>query len=215
MRLFTSKLFNFVLLTTQQLKMDESHGIIHSMSTVNYAEQIYHSELSKQPKLINYHKIILAAAALHDLADNKYTNEIEGTKHIVNYLQSETDMQMEEIDAVKNIINTMSYSKVKKQGYPNLGRFQEAYHIVREADLLCAYDFERAIIYDMAKNNCTTSDAFENSYKLFIKRVFQYCNDNLFVHDYAKKEAHLLHSQSIKRIEVWRRILGYKPYDIL
>jgi HD superfamily phosphodiesterase len=179
------------------------------MNTLNYAEQIYQSELIKTPKLIHDYNVILASASLHDMADNKYTNETQGAIDIVNYLQSETSMTTEEIDATKNIITTMSYSKVKKQGYPKLGQFQQAYHIVREADLLCAYDFDRAMIYDMSKNNCTAEKAFENSYKLFIKRVFQYCNDNLFVHDYAKKEAYLLHSQAIKRIEVWRRILGY------
>ena len=210
MRLFPSKLFHFALLTSQKLKIDESHGLIHSMNTVNFAEQIYQSELKKTPTILNDHNVILAAAALHDMADNKYTNETQGALDIVNYLKSETSMTTEEIDATQNIITTMSYSKVKKQGYPNLGKYQKAYHIVREADLLCAYDFDRAIIYDMSKNNCTTETAFENSYKLFIKRVFQYCNDNLFVHDYAKKEAYLLHSQAIKRIEVWRKILEYK-----
>jgi HD superfamily phosphodiesterase len=210
MRLFPSKLFHFALLTSQKLKIDESHGLMHSMNTVNFAQQIYESELKKTPKLLNDHNVILAAAALHDMADNKYTNETQGAIDIVNYLKSETSMTSEEIDATQNIISTMSYSKVKKQGYPNLGKYQKAYHIVREADLLCAYDFDRAMIYDMAKNNCTTETAFENSYKLFIKRAFQYCNDNLFVHDYAKKEAYLLHSQAIKRIEVWRKILEYK-----
>jgi len=209
MRILTSKLLHYVLLTTQKLKIDESHGIMHSMNTVNYAEQIYHSELIKTPRLLQDHNIILAAASLHDMADNKYTDDVQGAIDIANYLQSETSMTSEEIDATKNIITTMSYSKVKKQGYPKLGKFQQAYHIVREADLLCAYDFDRAMIYDMSKNNCTTEKAFENSYKLFIKRVFQYCNDNLFVHEYSKKEAYFLHAQAMKRIKVWRTILGY------
>lgn len=209
MRILTSKLLHYVLLSTQQLKIDESHGIMHSMNTANYAEQIYQSELIKTPKLLQDHNIILAAASLHDMADHKYTNETQGSIDIVNYLQKETKMTNEEIDATQNIIQTMSYSKVKIQGYPNLGRYQQAYHIVREADLLCAYDFNRAMIYDMTKNNCTAEEAFENSYKLFIKRVFQYCNDNLFVHDYAKKEAYSLHSQAMKQIKNWRTILGY------
>jgi len=209
MRILTCKLINYVLLTTQKLKIDESHGIMHSMNTLNYAEQIYQSEVIKTPKLMKDHNIILTAASLHDMADNKYTNETQGAIDIVNYLKKETSMTSEEVDATKNIITTMSYSKVKKLGYPNLGKFQQAYHIVREADLLGAYDFNRAMIYDMTKNNCTAEKAFENSYKLFIKRVFQYCNDDLFVHDYAKKEAYFLHSQAMKQIENWRKILGY------
>ena len=210
MRLFTSAILNYVFYTTKNLGIDESHGLMHSMNTLNYAEKIYQSELPNNPRLIHDHKVICAASALHDMADGKYMDEKKGVLDIENYLKKETDMTCEEIDATKNIITTMSYSKVKKQGYPSLGKFQQSYHIVREADLLGAYDFNRAFIYDMAQNNSTASEAFENSHKLFIKRVFQYSNDNLFIHSYSKKEAYTLHAQSIKQIEVWRQILNYK-----
>jgi len=212
MRIFTSKIFNYLLLTTSKLKIDESHGLMHGMKTANYAEKIYKSLLIENPTLLSDHKIIIASAALHDMADKKYTNETKGIEDISNYLKRETDMSIEEIEATKNIITTLSYSKVKKQGYPKLGKFQCAYHIVREADLLGAYDFDRAIIYDMTQNNCTIVEAFENSYKLFIKRVFQYCNDDLFVNNYSKREAYILHAEAIKQIEVWRSIIGYNSH---
>jgi HD superfamily phosphodiesterase len=217
MKILLSKLFHYVLLSTgikyidkpHEIKhIDESHGIMHSMNTLHYAQKIYESELVKNPQLIQNHNVICASAIIHDMCDNKYTDVESGVTDIVKYLKKETSMNCEEIDATKNIITTMSYSTVKKQGYPNLGKYQQAYHIVREADLLCAYDVDRAIIYDMTQNNCTLIEAFKNSQKFFIKRVFQYCNDNLFIHDYAKKEAYSLHLQAMKKINVWRNILN-------
>ena len=208
MRLLISKLFKYVLLMTKSLEIDESHGITHSMNTLNYAQKIYESEIINTPRLLYDKEIIYTASILHDICDKKYTDEKIGSIKIKNFLESETKMTNEEINATINIITTMSYSTVKKQGYPDLGKYQQAYHIVREADLLCSYDFDRTIIYDMTQKNTTLEDAFKNSNKLFIKRVFQYCNDNLFIHDFSKKEAHLLHSQAIKRIELWRRIIG-------
>lgn len=209
MRILLSKLFNYVLVSTSGKKIDESHGIIHSMNTLHYAQKIYESELPINPSLLQNYKVICASAIIHDMCDNKYTDVESGVLDITNYLKKETNMNYEEIDATKNIITTMSYSTVKKQGYPSLGKYQQAYHIVREADLLCAYDVDRAIIYDMTQQNCTLTEAFENSNKFFIKRVFQYCNDDLFVHDYSKKQAYLLHSQAVKKINFWRTILNY------
>ena len=51
------------------------------------------------------------------------------------------------MDVIGDIIGSMSYSKVKKNGFPELGDYQTEYNIVREADLLAAYDIDRAIIY--------------------------------------------------------------------
>ena len=63
----------------------------------------------------------------------------------------------------------MSYSKVKKNGFPDLGIYQNAYHVVREADLLSAYDFDRAIIYDMKANNKPFDQSYDHAQKLFDK----------------------------------------------
>ena len=46
----------------------------------------------------------------------------------------------------------MSYSKVNKNGFPELGNYQLCYNIVREADLLASYNIDRCIIYQMIKN---------------------------------------------------------------
>ena len=95
----------------------------------------------------------------------------------------------------------MSYSKVKTNGYPELGNYQLAYHIVREADLLAAYDIDRCIIYDMYRNNSDYTDALQDAFKLFEKRVFRMRRDKLFTTSYAKKESLKLHRKAKKDVE--------------
>jgi len=68
-------------------------------------------------------------------------------------------MSSSDLEIIGKIIGTMSYSKVKANGYPELGEYQLAYHIVREADLLAAYDIDRCIIYTMYRDNCEYNKA--------------------------------------------------------
>ena len=95
----------------------------------------------------------------------------------------------------------MSYSTVKKNGFPNLGPHQLAYHIVREADLLAAYDLERCIIYKMMKQQQPYSDAVRLSLDLFNERVLLYLQDDLFITTYSKLKAMELHAQASKEME--------------
>jgi len=105
----------------------------------------------------------------------------------------------------------MSYSYVKKNGFPILGEYQHAYHIVREADLLSAYDFDRCMTYKLHLNNGDIDDAFEDSLDLFNHRVLQHNKDNLFLTDYSLLKSRELHIQSLQRIQSWKQILK-KPH---
>ena len=87
------------------------------------------------------------------MCDKKYMNEVEGLKRIEDFIEKDIDTERKEI--ILKIISTMSYSIVKKNGFPNLGIYQNAYHCVREADILSAYDFDRCVIYDMYCNGNT------------------------------------------------------------
>jgi hypothetical protein len=99
------------------------------------------------------------------MCDKKYMNENDGIRDIEDYLQYK--LQPEESDATKNILSTMSDSTVKKYGFPDLGKYQFAYHIVREADLLSAYDFDRSMIFELNRHNFDFYDAFDDSKNLF------------------------------------------------
>jgi len=203
-----TKLFNFVLLTSAKYNIDESHGLSHSMDVVYNARKIYESEVPLNPQLLNQENIILTSAALHDMCDKKYMNEYEGIKLIDDFLQGK--LNNEEIEITKKIITTMSYSTVKKNGYPSLGQYQHAYHIVREADLLSAYDFDRCMIYNMNKSNSTIEETFLDSYNLFQNRVLRHNTHGLLLTDYSIRKSQILENKALSRIDHWRKILKMK-----
>jgi HD superfamily phosphodiesterase len=187
--------------------IDESHGLSHSMNVLNFANNIFESEKVVKPYLNSYEHIIYAAAALHDMCDKKYVDEKEGVGEISEFLQHSINYTPEDINAVQAIVTTMSYSKVKKEGFPELGVFQPSYHIVREADLLSAYDFDRCMIYKMKTQKMSLEDAFINADDLFQKRIFKHNEDKLFVTDYSKKLSKSLELVAHDRIRTWRRLL--------
>jgi hypothetical protein len=155
--------------------------------------------------MLGQEKVAYISAAIHDMCDKKYMNEEEGVYEISEYLKN--DVTDEEMEMVKKIISTMSYSKVKKDGFPDLGIWQNTYHCVREADLLCAYDFDRSMIYHMTQGKTSLEEAFLNAEQLFIKRVFQHKKDGLLLHDYTKCKSILLERAARNRILNWRNIL--------
>lgn len=203
-----TKLFNFVLLTSAKYNIDESHGLSHSMDVLHNAHKIYENEVPLNPYLLQQENIILTSAALHDMCDKKYMNEYEGIKLIEDFLKDKLDN--EEIEITKKIITTMSYSTVKKNGFPSLGVYQHAYHIVREADLLSAYDFDRCMIYNMNKSNSTIEYAFNDSYNLFQNRVLKHNKDGLLLTDYSIRKSNILENKAMTRIDQWRKILKIK-----
>jgi hypothetical protein len=175
------------------------------MNVLNFAHNIFNSELSSNKYLINHKNIIYISSILHDLCDKKYINEDEGIIEINNFLINKlSDI---EIDIIIKIISTMSYSKVKQYGFPDLGEYQLAYNIVREADLLDAYDFDRCMIYHLNNINNNIDVAFTNALILFNNRVFTHNDDNLFITNYSKNLSEQLHLKSIDRIKCWTEIL--------
>lgn len=205
---FLTKLFNYVLLACAKYNIDESHGISHSMNVLQFAREIYESELTKFPYLQQHERIIYASAILHDMCDKKYMNEIVGLLEIEDFLKPE--LEPYEINTTKKIISTMSYSTVKKNGFPNLGIYQRAYNIVREADLLAAYDFDRTMIYQIKRNNNNLEEAFENSQQLFDNRVLKHIDDGLITTTYGITKAVLLQFQSTKRMIAWKNLINKK-----
>jgi hypothetical protein len=134
-------------------------------------------------------------------------DEKDGLKEIEKFLQGEHILNPADIGVCKQIMSTMSYSKVKQNGFPNLGCYQTAYNIVREADLLSSYDFDRTMIYNLNKGN-SLKTSYSNSMKLFEERVFNYNTDKLFVSEYAKQKSYTLTLESLNKIKSWSRILS-------
>jgi len=102
----------------------------------------------------------------------------------------------------------MSYSYVKKYGFPDLKEYQLAYHIVREADLLAAYDINRSIIYDMEVNNNELISGVLNSESLFNKRVFKHFDDDLFITEYSKNIAQIFEIEAFYKLNQWKDLIN-------
>lgn len=202
-----SKLTEFILLMSKRYNIDESHNIIHSLNVLNYAHSIYNSEIYKPQNyyLKDHEKIIYISALLHDIADKKYVNEKEGIEQINDFLIDK--IKPVELNMIRQIISTMSYSTIKKNGIPNLGEYQLAFNIVRESDLLTAYDFDRCIIYNLRKKNENIVESYIDAKKLFQNRVLNYIDDKLFITDYSKKEASELHLKALVRMNSFHRLI--------
>ena len=200
-----NKGFDYVIKTSETYKIDESHALKHSMEVYNFAKKIYETEIVSSPYLEKQKEIIYMAAIGHDMCDKKYMNEKEG---ILNYQTFLSDlMTKNDLEIMGQIINTMSYSKVKVNGYPMLGDYQLAYHIVREADLLAAYDIDRCIIYNIFRNNCDYTQSLHECFDLFNSRVFTMIENNLFTTNFAKKESLKLHETAKINLELLNKYL--------
>lgn len=197
--------FRFVIQTSKDYNIDESHALKHSLEVFNYANNIYEDEVNKFPYLKDQRGIVTLSAIVHDMCDKKYLDEDNGITNIKNYMTGY--LPNDELEVVSNIIQTMSYSKVKLNGFPDLGEYQHAYHIVREADLLAAYDLDRCIIYRMMRHKFNYTDSLKESKDLFENRVLNYRKDNLFITNYSKNKSALLHKKALIDLEKLDSIL--------
>ena len=197
--------FHYVIETSETYKIDESHALKHSMEVYGFAKKIYESERIENPYLEEQQHIIYMAAIGHDMCDKKYMDEKEGIQKY-NFFLSE-NMSSNDIEVTGKIIETMSYSKVKVNGYPNLNEYQLAYHIVREADLLTAYDIDRCIIYGMYVEKLNYYDSLKRAIKLFESRVLTYKSDDLFITQYSKDESLKKHMAAEKELEFYKKSL--------
>ena len=199
------------ILNENWCKIDESHAIGHAMDVLHYSQSIVNATARKYPYLREQEPVIYTAALIHDMVDRKYREPKEALNTINSYLCHR--LKPVEIETVKHIISTMSYSHVKKEGFPLLGNYQMAYHVVREADLLAAYDFDRAVIYRMHHSTDDFTDSFDNSRELFENRMFRHDVDGLFVTDYSKKKSKELAVKAQEQIESWKKVMdSYEKY---
>ena len=200
-----NQLLYFVMFASKKYNIDESHGLTHSINVLHYANELFEYESVLHPMIKPHDKIIYVSAALHDMCDKKYMDVSEGIREIDTFLQDK--LVANEINVVEKIITTMSYSKVKQDGFPYLGQFQKAYNIVREADLLAAYDFDRCIVYNLHCKKNDIHSAYEEAYDLFHKRVFRHEEDGLLTSDLSKSKHVLLKNRALERMGSWRKIL--------
>jgi hypothetical protein len=209
-----TKLFQFVMMMVSRYNIDSSHGLSHSMNILHFTKNIYDMEVMRNENIRRYERVIYVSAIIHDMCDKKYMDEGEGIREIENFLKEKIFDW--EICSIKNIISTMSYSKVKSQGFPDLGELQPAYNIVREADLLSAYDFDRCMSYRLTKTpTATVEDTYKEACELFENRVFKHESDGLLFTQYAKNHHEHLKFGSLQQMSRWRSIIHNPKFSMM
>jgi hypothetical protein len=142
-------LWEFIQICIEEQGIDESHGLTHAKSCVEWVKLLYKEELDVTDDEL---KMAIYSAALHDMCDKKYTDVTAGLNKIRTWLLIQ-GWSLELSTALINIINTTSYSKLKRAMidgtivFPDHGIYNRVYHIVRHADLLDAYKVERCYLY--------------------------------------------------------------------
>jgi hypothetical protein len=175
--------------------IDESHAMKHSMDVFSYTKQFYHRYVLYQPQLVKQQRVVYVAAILHDMCDTKYTMEHVGLQAIHSYMES--FFTPEEFNMLSMIMTTISYSKVRQNGFPILGDWQFAYHMVRESDLLSSYDFDRCVMYGMYRESLPYTEAVIRARVLYHNRVLQYIKDGVFITEFGLSKAYELHGKAI------------------
>ena len=201
-----NKIYDFILKRCLKLKIDESHAVKHSMDVLKYSQKILDDELKNNSNLILDENIIYTSSILHDMCDSKYMDEKKGLDDI-SLLLNNLEYKKNDIDIILKIIGTMSYSKVKKNGFPDLKNYQKEYHIVRESDLLAGYDVERCIVYGMIGRNFNYIESFLATKELYYKRMAKQIEDNLFFSNYSLIEARKLDEENRKRLIELEKLL--------
>ena len=201
-----NRLYEFVEQMCKEYNIDESHDLRHAKDCVETAYSILDYNITEDEK-----EVITYAAALHDCVDKKYTNVSEATEKVRTFLISE-GWTNERAQAVLNIINTMSYSHLNKQMidgaivFPEHGVYQKAYHIIRQADLLCSYKVERCYLYQKhVAPTMPEDEVWKRVNALFQSRVFKYVSNGwlslpkaqAFVPNLIKKAEKILESHEL------------------
>jgi hypothetical protein len=171
-------LFKFIEQQCIKYNIDESHGLKHAKGTMERAYMII--KTMKNSSNNEETRVALFSAALHDMCDSKYCPVEDASRDIEQYLLS-VRWSRQEIAAVLNIITSMSYSKLKKYRingkieFPEHGKWQRAYHIARNADLLEGFIVARCVLYNKHIYPLKTEDEhWQRAIELFNERVFTY-----------------------------------------
>ena len=165
--------------------IDESHGLLHALNTMNWAEKLLAAEDNVSP---DERRMALYGAALHDMCDAKYTDIQEAGDVICAWLTRERGWTATDAAALIRIIQSTSYSKLKLvlqvdprgEGapYPDHGRWQRAFHIIRHADLLEGYSVRRCMLYTRHRlPQVSEDDYWPIVNEVFQQRVLRYVSD--------------------------------------
>jgi hypothetical protein len=170
-------IIRFIEKTCILFNIDEGHGLPHARTILFYCHKmIPYYNLDERQQLT-----IEIAALLHDMCDKKYMNESEGIIRIEDFLLKHLGLPKIVVGDIETIILKMSYSKVQKNGYPDftyMKYLEIPYHIVRIADLLCAYELERCMEYQK-RSGGNRKECLEKMFEIYENRISKHIEDGL------------------------------------
>lgn len=209
MRIPFNSIIQFVVHQCTKYNIDESHSLNHAMCVLNYSKQIYDKEVKITPYLYDHKHLIYTSALLHDTCDSKYTDEINSIYEIKDFL-CDNNYTDNDTNVIIDIVTKMSYHKIKKTGFPDLKNYTRAFHVVREADLLAGYDFNRALLYGMNMMDMDFEKSFHESKKLFYDRMDKHISDGLFTTQFAIEHANSYCNKEKLNILVYENLIKDK-----
>ena len=199
------KIVNFINETCKLYDIDNSHGLEHSIQTLEWSLLI-----TKDIKYSYKNSIIIKLSCLlHDMCDKKYMDEQEGINRIVKFLKDELNITDDIIEAIVFIISNMSYSKVIKYGYPDISHDKDlefCYHIVRNSDLLGSYDPERCIGYQIRCGG-SRHEGIIKMLELFDNRILRLVENGYINSEPAIGYAEILKKKAIAKLELYKKEL--------
>jgi hypothetical protein len=199
------KIIRFINETCVTYNIDDSHDLRHSLEVLGWSDQIKNN--SSRVLTHKEAQIIHLSCLLHDMCDKKYMDEAIGLERIKKFLKDELEVEEDVLEAVVFIISTMSYSKVIKQGYPqfnmNYKELEYCYHVVRNSDLLCSYDPERCINYQIRCGG-SRKEGIKKMLGLFDNRVLMLLENNYINLEEAKPHALQLHNKALLEVEKYK-----------
>ena len=205
-------LYTFIDTFCKEHNIDNSHDVTHSRDCVAFVEKLMDHTFSETEKIMARY-----AAALHDCVDKKYVDVVEGSLYIHAFLTS-IGWSDARADALLAMITTMSYSKLKaltvdrKPVFPDHGIWERAYHVVRQADLLCSYHVHRCYQYQLRIHPDWTEAAhWVRVEAMFQDRMFKYVTNGWFVSREAMALVPALIMQAKKDLEAHNGVapVGY------
>lgn len=216
---------NFLLSSCTPAVTENASGTTTDKGTGTAAGGRAHTAVYEELSLSSREVLIIQVSALlHDTVDGKYCDEVIATERVKTFLLVTLHFSTHDISTVLFLISTISYSKVKKRGYPqelrNNKGLEESYHLLRVCDLLAGYDPERSVMYNFFKGKVGTrgsiTEAVEAMRALFEVRVLKYIEDGLMdnspvpmttsianeLHNRAKYVVSLGNEQIVERMRV-------------
>jgi hypothetical protein len=201
------QIIRFINDTCVKYNIDDSHDLRHSLDALGWSEQLTKGKLLST----RASQIIHLSCLLHDMCDKKYMDEVMGLHRIRVFLKDVLEVDSDILEAVVFIISTMSYSKVIKYGYPqftdNDKEIEYCYHVVRNSDLLCSYDPERCINYQVRCGG-SRKEGIKKMLELFDNRILKLIHNNYINLDEAKGYAIELHDKALVEVEKYKKELS-------